>query len=92
VGPRGVFEVTDPLQGISKKDNPHEIKKKNFSGTRENREGSRGCSPWDASPFGGERGSRSYSFNLSKKWISKEFLQSPEIFTPLQYPRFYLCP
>jgi hypothetical protein len=39
--------------------------------------GSRGCSPWDASPSGGERGSHSYSmvknyFSRTKK--SDEFL------------------
>jgi hypothetical protein len=31
-------------------------------GNGRNERGSRGCSPWDASPFGGVRGSHSYYF------------------------------
>jgi hypothetical protein len=34
------------------------------------RGGSRGCTPWTASPFGGERGSHSYT--LLKKYSKKD--------------------
>ena len=84
-----IFLVSDLLPAHPKCDNPQRVDRNSHMKQENKKWGSRGCSPWAASPSGGERGSPSYlPQNINKKQTTAGFLQhTKKVRNPEKFPK-----